>query len=343
MHGRMMAGACLFGILAGMGDTAKIAACVLDAETRRPLAGVEMCALFERDNGWGAWKGSPSPVEVKCSTDREGMCRAEGRTNNGRAWWTVEKVPDGYYRPAHGGGWTFERRNLFGTWQPDDAVSTVLVQRVGRPVPLIGRRQRTDVVTPAGVDLVGKAGGRLAYDFLRGDWLPPVGKGVTADMEFVRNERTRVAVRFPGADNGIVELTPPDYAVPLVRTAPEDGYRPGFDIVHVDDGEHATSGGRCYAFRVRARRDAEGRLVDALYGKFYGPIQIVCAKGAQPGAVEPLGEPWFGYFLNPAPLDRNLEWDRETLLRWSAKSQKLEPAELDARHYPCRGTSGPEP
>lgn len=337
-------------LAAGMAgaDTAKIGALVLDAETRRPLEGVEMTGSFEMSNGWRAWKGSASPNLVEVRTDREGRCRAAAKTNTGSAGWLVRGVPAGYYRPSSGGWWDFKRKNLLGVWQPDDAVSTVLVQRVGRPIPLVGRSSHADIVTPARIDLIGKAGGRLAYDFLRGDWLPPVGRGETADVEFVREPpeelgtgenalagqtgrayRQRVAMRFPGKDNGIVRMNPPDYGVPLVRTAPEDGYGPGLDFEYGVDKtlsevkkDHL---GKAFAFRVRSRRDARGRLVEAYYGKIYGGVEIVAARGAAEDTFEDMGEPRFVYYLNPAPLDRNLEWDGGTVLVWNHGTGRLEP------------------
>ncbi|MDO5319170.1 MAG: hypothetical protein Q4G65_11120 [bacterium] len=329
-------------------DTAKIGALVLDAETRQPVEGVAMTGHFEMSNGWLAWKGSATPNMVDVETDREGRCRASARTNMGRAGWHVEKVPEGYYRPVHGGWWEFKRKNLLGVWQPDDAVSTVLVQRVGHPIPLVGRSVHGDIVTPARVDLIGKAGGRLGYDFLRGDWLPPVGRGETADVVFVReppvelgmvkdelSERTgrsyrqRVTMRFPGKDNGIVEAGTPDYSVPRIRTAPEGGYGPGLDFEYEVDKAleevRRFHPGKAFAFRIRARRDEQGRLVEAYYGKIYGGLEVEGARGAVKGTYEDMGEPRFSYFLNPASLDRNLEWDQKTVLKWNPGAGRLEP------------------
>ena len=331
-------------------DTAKIGALVLDAETRRPLEGVAMKGVFGTDNGWAAWKGAATPKTVDVRTDREGRCRASGATNTGQAGWQVEKVPAGYYRPEHGGWWAFTRKDPLGVWQPDDVVSTVLVQRVGRPIPLVGRSVHADIATPAEVDLVGKAGGRLAYDFLRGDWLPPVGRGETADVVFVREPpeelgtgrnglseqtgrayRQRATMRFPGEDNGIVEMEAPDAAVPRIRTAPEGGYGPGLDFEHGvgKNLEPAVKShpGKAFAFRIRTRRDERGRLVGAFYGKIYGGIGIEEARGAAAGAFEDMGEPRFSYFLNPAPLDRNLEWDGRTVLKWNPGTRRLEALE----------------
>ena len=328
------------------GDLAKIAAFVLDAETREPLADVEMTAYFEIDNGWMAWKGSAKPNQVRVRTDRDGRCHAAENTNAGHVWWIVNKVPAGYHLPSHGGFVDFERKNLLGVWQPTDVVCTVLVQRVGHPIPLIARHVEKDAMTPARADLIGKAGGRLAYDFLRCDWLPPVGQGETADVVFTREApedigsyvdplgktqrayRQRVTMRFPGKDNGIVELKPPFYAVPLIRTAPEDGYGPGLDFAYGRNtsGEEVKENHleKHFAFRIRARRDGQGRLVGGYYGKIYGGVEIASSRTEKENVYEDLGEPWFAYYLNPAPLDRNLEWDVKRQLTWNPATKRLE-------------------
>ena len=352
---RMLAGAVALAVAGATGaEVARIGAVVLDAETRRPLAGVEMKGHFALDNGWQAWKGGASPNLVTVRTDGDGRCTASARTNKGVAGWHVMSVPEGYYRPAHGGWFTFERKGLLGNWAPDNLVSTVLVQRVRRPIPLVAKvlRTRNARLPPLAAD--GGMAGRLAYDLVRGDWLPPAGRGETADVEFVRRpvrgpepDRRDVAMRFPGEGNGIVEMHVPDYAVPQIRTAPENGYGAelAFSGFFDKDGQVVRQeyAGRNFCFRIRTRRDAEGRLVGGFYGKVYGGIAFTDATDPETGAHEFLSVPRMGYFLNPAPLDRNLEWDRRTVLVWSAGAGRLEPAPATGGTYPCRGLIGPEP
>lgn len=349
--GQMVAVGLALGAGAAPGaEIARIGALVLDAETRRPLAGVEMKGVFALENGWAAWKGGATPNFVSVRTDRDGRCTASARTNRGEAGWNVASVPEGYYRPAHGGWFTFGRKGLLGDWRPDNLVSTVLVQRVGHPVPLVANLVGSGKAGPAGV----APGGRLAYDLLRGDWLPPAGRGETADVEFVRGSpggaspvRGDVALRFPGEGNGIVEIAAPDYAVPRIRTAPEEGYGAERTFAWLPDGDGQSvrpeHEGRNFCFRIRTRRDAEGRLVGGFYGKIYGGVAFLDAAGAEPGAHESLAKPRMGYFLNPAPLDRNLEWDRKTVLVRDPGSGRFEPRPATGGTYPCRGVIGPEP
>lgn len=55
-------------------------------------------------------------------------------------------------------------------------------------------------------------------------------------------------------------------------------------------------------FRGRAEMDPQGKIVNARYGKIYGPFKF--AQGPKK-LVD------FTYYFNPTPNDRNLEFDGE--------------------------------
>ena len=73
-----------------------------------------------------------------------------------------------------------------------------------------------------------------------------------------------------------------------------DWYADGFSDKNTD---------RAYAFRIRSRRNENGELVEAYYGKIYGDFEF--EGNDRRGLVSVK----FLYYLNPTPLDRNLEWD----------------------------------
>ena len=63
-------------------------------------------------------------------------------------------------------------------------------------------------------------------------------------------------------------------------------------------------------FRIRTKLDENGQVVGGYYGKIYGDIFFLPnSYGAVIVAI-----PQFLYYLNPNPLDRNLEWDGDTNL-----------------------------
>lgn len=307
-------------------DLAKIGAFVVDGRTGEPLKNVLVRGGFDNHWGWLAVKGAPLPNESFAWTDANGFCRLRGRTNIGEAGVSVREAPPGFYRPRYGEGWSFRRKNLLGIWQPDNLVATIRLQRVERPIPLFVKVCKLDVKR----EIADVNGGRFALDLMAGDWLPPFGEGRVADIEFARlphedlgagmndsdvrgtSFRDSMAVRFPGEGNGLVESNPAPNLRLRIRTAPEDGYRPDYlcwtgrnrKLEYVGSYDE----NRCFCFRIRTRRDDRGRIVEAYYGKIYGDILMYTGYNFIVCGVK------FLYYLNPTPLDRNLEWDRKTNL-----------------------------
>ena len=83
--------------------------------------------------------------------------------------------------------------------------------------------------------------------------------------------------------------------------SPDAGYSARLSRWYERRGENNSDKNRHYCFRIRTRRDAEGRIVSGLYGKVYGDFRINDLSGIA-----------FTYYLNPTPNDRNLEFDRKT-------------------------------
>lgn len=310
-------------------DVAKVGVFVVDDRTGEPMKDVSVTGSFRMDNGWLAFKGGEPPNRDSAVTDVNGRCRLRGRTNCGRMGVWARNPPSGYYAPRRGWGQRFSEKNLLGIWQPDNLVATIRLQRVEHPIPLFVKACKLDVKR----EIADVNGGRFALDLMAGDWLPPFGEGKVADIEFARlphedlgsgmndsdvrgtSFRDSMAVRFPGEGNGLVESNPPPNLRLRIRTAPEDGYLPEYLCWKGRDKtlEHVGSydENRCFCFRIRTRRDDRGRIVGAYYGKIYGDITFVYQF--RPEFV-PVASVCMSYYLNPTPLDRNLEWDRKTNL-----------------------------
>lgn len=196
-------------------------------------------------------------------------------------------------------------------------------------------------------DLFSKGNGVLQFDFMKGEWLPPVGNGEIADVEFRRlphedfgeaahdvikgrSYRDSMSVKFLGEDNGLVEMQiRPDDEL-KIRTSPEEGFTKKLicsrgvtkDLQRYDSYDK----NRCFCFRIRTRKNDKGEIVEAHYGKIYGDIQIL----AMASPYVPVASVRFTYYLNPRNLDRNLEWNRQNLCidpiyprtkdRWSYKT-----------------------
>ena len=314
-------------------DIARFGVFVVDDKTGKALKNVSVMGVFDVNNGWFAVKGSDGPNLDRAVTDVNGRCRLRGRTNCGNIGCWVEKPPSGFYPCPQGWGRRFSEKNLLGIWQPDNLVATIRLQRVEHPIPLFVKRVAKVSRGEFTADIFPKGEDTLRYDLLMGDWLAPVGTGRVADVTFTRHPREdlgegvngadvrgpsyrdSMTVRFPGEGNGLVELHPPPSYRLRIRTAPEDGYRSeylcwrGTNRKLEDDSNYDEN--RCFCFRIRTRRDDRGRIVGAYYGKIYGDITFVYQF--RPEFV-PVASVCMSYYLNPTPLDRNLEWDRKTNL-----------------------------
>ena len=124
-----------------------------------------------------------------------------------------------------------------------------------------------------------------------------------------------MSVLFFGDGNGLVEVPCSDSAGLMIRTAPQDGYRNEYLCWkgRMSDLKYAShfDKRRNFAFRIRTRRDENGKITSAYYGKIYGDINFKKLFGVD---VEAVAAPSFLYYLNPTPLDRNLEWDMKNNL-----------------------------
>ena len=311
-------------------DIARFGVFVVDDKTGKALKNVSVMGVFDVNSGWFAVKGSDGPNLDRAVTDVNGRCRLRGRTNCGNVGCWVEKPPSGFYPCPQGWGRRFSEKNLLGIWQPDNLVATIRLQRVEHPIPLFVKRVAKVTRGVFTADIFPKGEDTLRYDLLMGDWLAPVGTGRVADVTFTRHPREdlgegvngadvrgpsyrdSMTVRFPGEGNGLVESNPPPSLRLRIRTAPEDGYRPEYLCWKGRDKtlEHVGSydENRCFCFRIRTRRDDRGRIVEAYYGKIYGDILMYTGYNFIVCGVK------FLYYLNPTPLDRNLEWDRKTNL-----------------------------
>ena len=301
---------------------------VLDDQTRSPVVGCRVgcsmgrCDLF----------GNSCDQTIEKVTDSDGFALFQGFSTEGVSEFFVFRPSPDYYK--HKG--VFIRYNeatgLFvKKCLPYDVVHTVEVQRIGRPIPLFVNRVSTD-----GRDMTTGRDRRFSYDLVKGDWMPPFGKGIRADIEFqtMKREvygtfvaesgceflsyRDAVRVDFVGVDNGVVVLPVDKDAALKLRTAPEHGYQSNIMIWKQLDseakGKSSFSRLKCFAFRLRTERDLSGKIQSAIYGKVYydDPCDGECSflyKANSESEQYPLRGLTFTYYLNPTPNDRNLEYD----------------------------------
>jgi hypothetical protein len=327
-----------------MFDRAHVGAYVYDVDSGVPVEGVHVIGGFENNPNPFAWTGEDEPVTKEQYTDANGFCWFSGRTKCGVAGCWVDEVPENYYIPLIGGKVKYSSKSLLGLWQPENLVVTIKLQKVVHPIPLIVK----EVLIGDGEALPGFDGTNnvLKFDFFKGDWLPPHGRGEVADfvltskltitgrkykpsidplLQWIYYYNIDTDISFCGEHNGI-KLAKTDQMMGIkIRTADSDGYERGISYAegyrqkknrfpNEWEGEyyssypHVDAANRYYEFRIRSRVNDKGELVEAYYGKIYRGF--ITDAGWKRG----LCHVKFFYYLNPQSLDRNLEWDMKNVI-----------------------------
>jgi len=300
--------------------TARFTVIVLDEQTRRPIEDVDVIGCFA--NHYLRWEDASEEIVHHKHTDRNGRCAFWGKTNCGETGVRVRRYP-GYYdseilRIPYTNTDCVVRQPI---WKPDNVVVTLMLQRVEHPIPLFVKVARLKVDSNKITDNQG----RFAYDLLESAWLPPFGNGKHADIDFsclpreqledgknfnhtAPRYRNSIRVEFTGEDNGICVM-PTTSATLKIRTAPQEGYKQSVTIWRqLSSGLNAEEGydvGRNYCFRIRTRRNEEGKIIESYYGKIYGDIEV---RQKYDGDIPSIVGVKFLYYLNPNSLDRNLEY-----------------------------------
>ena len=283
---------------------AKVNVKVMD-EQGNPVPGAGVSLVFKNPL-------SATPMQVKGISNAEGCFSAEGGADAAGIGCDIQK--EGYYRGTAPIPVFHDIDATLNRWTPWNETYTSVLRLVGNPVALYVKSEKTSIPVldrPCG------------YDMEKGDWVAPQGKGIKADLVFTVHRdfkdwldfTVEAQVSFPQPLDGLVQFTPPAVGQHSIfrweRFAPEIG----FSAPHlVRFANHDPRSGKAseitfdtakrdrgYFFRVRTVAQ-NGQIVSANYGKIYGDI-----------AIDPRESKtcWisFTYYLNPASLDRNLEWD----------------------------------
>lgn len=163
------------------------------------------------------------------------------------------------------------------------------------------------------------------YDCLKADWLPPHGEGTKADIEFSLQQYRKdgkdfawFKIRFTNPNDGVEQITKPYAGDMFIREAPLIRH----PLNQIDIIEECQDGypkklppERNYAFRVRTQMSPSGELLSAYYGKFYQAFRFHTIR-----------DYWtcgFGYYVNPTPNDRNLEYNGKSLNALKNRVQRI--------------------
>ena len=267
-------------------------------EQGKPVAGATVTITFEQ--AIPKWGGG-SHLNVKGKTNPDGEFSASGHSFDTLGG-SVQM--EGYYT-------TWPEAAKFndaveGKWQPWNPTVEAVLKKIANPIPMYARKLSIQI------PVVGQP---VGFDLVESDWMPPYGKGKTADFIFQLTKRfasrqdydASVALSFSNDGDGIQAVKTEGKgisALRLPRSAPEAGYLPqwseswGFNKSPALDNQSATGG---FLFRVRtAKKDNE--IKSALYGKIDGEFLFDAINSKTAWVM-------FTYYLNPAANDENLEFD----------------------------------
>jgi hypothetical protein len=277
---------------------AKVTVRVLDEEGKPVSAATVKLGFRERLTGQDIFVTGLTDSNGRFAG--EGGCAASGMGNEIRK--------DGYYE-----GWAeipkFSKiDSLANRWQPWDETYVTVLRPVINPVAMFAKTGWFDIPV---------ADQPCGYDLQLGDWVAPYGTGSISDFVFTLNRHyanlqdfaVTVELRFTNPLDGIQVAELPasgrNSRFKWPREAPKSGYGPMLlsNIGGTADGGIAETAkdNDVYFFRVRTV-EKNGRIVSALYGKIKGGVSLA-PMHSKTCKVQ------LTYYLNPTPLDRNVEWD----------------------------------
>ena len=247
---------------------------------------------------------------VKATTDTNGFCTVEGRGAVDVTW---EIGKEGFYRsfaPRFGEGTATTTNSETGIMHYQ-----IVLRRIENPIPMYAK-------TPRGFYLPA-LNRPVGYDLAQGEWLPPHGKGEVADIVFhatcefgelipgnIHAYDATLTLTFSNDGDGLVDYVETQQGgsvFHLPRYAPETGYTNQWSLRQYEQQEGSSfkstqrNEGMNQFFRVRTKKDKDGNIISAHYGKIRGGLWFDVASGKL--------WPMMKYYFNPNPNDRNMEFD----------------------------------
>jgi hypothetical protein len=282
---------------------------VVEEDVKTPVVGAEVRVFFL------AYDPSKDR-KVAGPTDENGVFVAKGHAPL-RMTALIDKP--GYYQTKSG---RLSRKK--------DHDLTFVLRRIRNPIALYARKYRGKV---PGI------GHEYGFDFETGDWVAPHGQGKTADLLFRVDTiedgnklAGRIRIQFAGEGEGWIRIGPENGYLPrsemvMPHEAPENGYKKTLERIEAGYENKAKEPNVSYFFRTREQRapDGESRFN---YSKFKDGFRFMMTGGRfidesqRSKYPDELAVVEFTYYFNPAPNDRNLEFDPQQNLFKHLKAEE---------------------
>ena len=246
----------------------------------------------------------------------------EGRTDE-NGYFTVEKLcsldancritKNGYYRTNF--RYYFHKAYTDcvrdGRWIPWNPTVEVVLKEKRKPIPMYAKL--VEVILP-------EQDKPFGYDMMIGDLVKPYGTGKYGDVvltyffNFPKDASvesiSRLIVASSTPNDGILSGSKDTWSdFNSVHEAPANGYATNLVLItrYLDRKlveKKEVSQSNYLIVRNRTETDTEGKIIKANYGKIYGELIYGGTEKNLSGGMVRLH-----YYFNPAPNDRNLEFD----------------------------------
>lgn len=263
-------------------------------------------------------------------TNAEGYFTGEGRTESDYIF-TIGHKSKKYYETcfqkqiAH---WKDYPKD--GKWKPWNETIEIVVKERKNPIPMYAVfRRNCCLYVPLQNQWCG-------YDFEEHDWLPPHGNGKVSDVEICftseyykdnwRRDFLKLRFPYPKAGAYVMKKDNSSALKSVYHADKNQTYQQEFSfygpverninyliIEYQDRQKNIIPKDEYIIFRTRTKVDKEGNLIEARYGKIYGPIDFFAKETRQYSWEKDTCE--LQYYLNPNINDTNIECSGESLLR----------------------------
>ena len=258
-----------------------------------------MSTFHHWEPGEGFGKDVRSKYRTK--TDETGTALLRGESLSGEFTYGAF-AESGYY---YNGRLLYQfKEHKNGRWEPWNPTVEIICKPILNPIPMYQGGGR--VTLP-------QRSKEIGFDLIKNDFVTPYGKGEQLDFIFKLEEKIpyesgtkpsdyRLKVTFSNKGDGIQEWYGPVNSgeMEMPRYAPTEGYIDKLEkrVGRDKDGYFKDRKDLNYFVRVRTKLDKDGKIESAFYGKIVGNIVF-----DRTGFLE------FYYYLNPTPLDVNMEHD----------------------------------
>jgi len=207
-----------------------------------------------------------------------------------------------------------------GRWLPWNPTIPVVLREIRNPIPMYVKIFDGELTN----------GATCGFDCEAGDFVEPYGRGVESDFMVtckgagIPGTKTTHSIEMVVSDPAGGFMAKKKHSSSAFKSdylAPEQGYSTNIFAKMEYDSQHGVSGSSVFqgdeylVFKSRVKRDEEGNIVSANYGKFYSGIEFMRGVGEHVGVG-------FLYYFNPTPNDRNIEFDGKNNLfkpGWNSK------------------------